>query len=154
MELEVFKDHLQKATELAVTLAKEMLTEDVTLPYQYQLEDRDRTPIGIYSAEEIAEKLFVEGAVPKWINIVVCDVTEQGTVLKVTPSDEFTLDESQMSGADDGAPPFHILAPATPKDIRELFVNERENSVDPDAYKHFTNEHRFSIKDSPTHSQV
>ena len=78
-----------------------------------------------------ARKMFwVEGKVPRWINMQVTRVDGDASIIEVTISDVLISDEVKLFHRGDGNPPFHILGPSRPfvKDVKYSLHSNHEQS--------------------------
>ncbi len=116
MTKEVFAANLDKATKQAITLARNMLLEDLPSTYIYALCHTEVFQ-GAFDPNQLVSRLYNEGAVPEWINILVCDAMSS-TIFRVECSEHTTQNESTYAGQSDGCPPFHVLAPALPAAVK------------------------------------
>ena len=63
-----------------------------------------------------ARKMFwVDGKVPRWINMQVSRVEGNATVIEIATTDKLTSKEDRLMHAREGNPPFHVLGPWFPR---------------------------------------
>ena len=96
-----------------------MITEIPSEPYFFLVYNSQGLRVGEYSGEQFVSSTYQNQSLPRWINIVVCDVDTSGTSFYITHSDTFIKTGSKMSGQSDGCPPFHVLGPAWPKSLKK-----------------------------------
>lgn len=66
---------------------------------------------------EISEYLWREGKVPEWINVSVCGVSDEYTVVRLICCGRFSSNKKQIYHAHEGKAPFHVLGPDIPKGV-------------------------------------
>ena len=149
MTKEVFAANLDKATKQAIALARNMLLEDLPSTYIYALCHAEAIE-GAFDPNALVSRLYSEGAVPEWINILVCDAMSR-TIFRVECSEHTTQDETTYAGQSDGCPPFHVLAPALPAAVKNALDRAAGPNASYEKTTAFLQKNPFSIADSPSY---
>lgn len=149
MTKEVFAANLDKATKQAIALARNMLLEDLPSTYIYALCHTEVFQ-GAFDHNQLVSRLYNEGAVPEWINILVCDAMSS-TIFRVECSEHTTQNESTYAGQSDGCPPFHVLAPALPAAVKNALDRAAGPNASYEKTTAFLQKNPFSIADSPSY---
>lgn len=135
MNKEIFQEHLSRATDLAVTFARNYVWNDlpeprvflvhpnqsfdgnplsgdeVTYPSNTQADDK---PIVFSTAEAVVDYLWRDDKVPEWIDISVGGEDGNHTHLQLLCCGRFTATEELLYHRDGGIPPFSVKSPVFP----------------------------------------
>ncbi|MEM9672591.1 MAG: hypothetical protein ACFB15_22615 [Cyclobacteriaceae bacterium] len=133
MSKEEFYNNLIKATNTVYPFTCEMVTNKLPSQFKYVvriysnfregLEEGEKTfpdvkklnqttaPI---KAKEAIEILWMDYAIPEWINIQVKDYDENYTYLALECCGRYSKLEEHLYHKQEGYPPFHSLSPALP----------------------------------------
>ena len=126
-----------------------MLLEDLPSIYTYALCHAEALE-GVFDAQALASRLYGDGAVPEWINMLVCDVTSS-TIFRVECSEHATKDETTYARQSDGCPPFHVLAPALPTAVKNALDLDAGPNASYEKTTEFLQKNPFSVTDSPSY---
>jgi len=66
------------------------------------------------NAKEVIDILWMESAIPEWINITVDNYDDNFTYLVLECCGRFSKLDKHMYHKDEGYPPFHAMSPALP----------------------------------------
>src|SRR5689334_4957243 len=119
MSKDTFKENLERAIEEAIRSTEMVIVETVHEPYIFLVHDRQGERMARCSKGAFADLVYKDGALPRWINLQIGDVTEENTIFKVELSDDYTEDDREYSGQLDGCPPFHVMNPAFPREVMD-----------------------------------
>ena len=116
MELIEFKKRFKIAACFCRDFTDKYITDTLPKAICFQFLGKAST----LAAKDVVASLFKEGAVPVWVDFYVCDYDAAVTTIKVTYSDDFTLDASQYYHQHEGIPPFHVVGPTIPEQWTSL----------------------------------
>lgn len=136
MEFSVFSAHLRKAADIArdfaATMVRESLPERIAFDlYLNQSYDkhrdeehervfpddslRDLASLRNLSHAEVECELWRESCVPAWVDLSVCDVRDDTTIISALCCGRFTKNEEFLyHNYKDGTPPFSTKSPTLP----------------------------------------
>ena len=79
------------------------------------------------ASEDVAQLLWIDGAVPDWINVELHSADTVFTYIKLECCPRLSAIEDNLYHRDEGYPPFHILSGFLPDDWRDV---ERDGKFD------------------------
>ncbi len=74
-------------------------------------------PVDLVSMEHVKARrmLWVDGKVPRWIDLQVTRLEVDATIVQIRFSDNLVLDDSALWHKAEGMAPFHVLGPLLPR---------------------------------------
>lgn len=107
-----------------------VVLDDIEVAYIKSLNELQRRPI---SMNEAVELLFHDDRTPLWINMSVYEATDEVTLIELVCARRLRS-EAELSHKVDKYPPFHVLAPIPPKNLKveidnKFDVNWRSNEA-------------------------
>jgi hypothetical protein len=134
MDKDVFEENLEKATELVVPFSREFVTNLLPPRARYLIfpnQSFDGNPLagdeqifpdetlpdgkylGPFDTKQVVERLWRNGKVPEWVNMMVYACDDEFTYLELLCCGRFTAEE-HLYHISEGFPPFHSLGPELP----------------------------------------
>jgi hypothetical protein len=84
-------------------------------PFQHHVEGfpntaTERGYVRTLTADDVIHILWLDGAIPEWINLEVHSADATYTFIKLECCDRMTIDDERLYHRDEGYPPFHVLS--------------------------------------------
>jgi len=112
MTKENFRSRFLIAIDKSFNYAKKFVFDELPSKFKFNLYHREKIEKYLrLNVDEVIEKLYRDGKIPRWININVAKIDGEYTIFACAYSATFTNDDNMLQFSDEPWSPFQIGGP-------------------------------------------